>query len=78
MPPIIATGTQWPPVPPAEADGVAGGGDSEPAELGDPDGVVLGDAELADAELGVGDPEVAGDVTVNWAMAMGALPLVAG
>ena len=86
MPPISATGAQWPPVRPAEADGVAGG-DGEPGELGDPactelGDVELGDAELrdelADAELGVDDPEVARDVTVNCSMAMGALPLAAG
>ena len=82
MPPIIATGTQWPRVGPGEADDVAVGGEDEPAELGDPDCAELGDVELrdelADAELEVGDPEVAGDVTVNCSMAMGALPLVAG
>jgi hypothetical protein len=74
-------------VRPAEADGAAVGGDGEPGELGDPGCVVLGDVEpgdvelrdeLADAELGVDDPEAARDVTVNCSMAMGALPLAAG
>jgi hypothetical protein len=55
---------------------VAVDGDGEPGELEgpDPDGVGLGDVELADGELGVGDPAVAGGVTVNCSMAMGALP----
>jgi hypothetical protein len=63
-------------------------GDGESGELVDPapDWAGLGDpepeVELADGELGVGDPEVAGDVTVNCSTAMGALkgapPRVAG
>src|SRR5215470_6679815 len=91
VPPISATGAQWPPVCPGEADDVAvngepgeltdpapacaGLGDVEPAdaEPTDPDCAVLGDAELV-----VGDPEVAGGVTVNCSTAMGALPLAAG
>jgi hypothetical protein len=67
---------------------VAVDGDGEPEELADPapGWVWLGDAELeaeladgepevelADGELAVGDPEVAGDVTVNCSTAMGAL-----
>jgi hypothetical protein len=43
-----------------------------------PDRVWLGDAELADVELGVGDPEAAGVVTVNCSMATGGLPPRAG
>jgi len=82
MPPNSATGAQWPPVLPAEADDVAVGGDGEPGELGDPGCAELGDVELrdelADVELGVRDPEAARDVTVNCSMAMGALPLAAG
>jgi hypothetical protein len=56
------------------------GGEPADVELGDPvpGCAVLGDVELADVELGVGDPEVAGDVTVNCAMAMGVLPSAAG
>jgi hypothetical protein len=71
-------------VRPAEADDAVADGEGEPGELGDPapDCVGLGDVELgdelADAELEVGDPEVAGNVTVNCSMAMGALPLAAG
>jgi hypothetical protein len=63
---------------------VAVNGDGEPGELGDPapDCAGLGDVELrvelADVELGVGDPEVARDVTVNCSMAMGASPPAAG
>ena len=58
MPPISATDAQWPPVRPAEAD------DGEPGELEDPDCVVLGDVELADAEPGDPAPDcvVPGDV----------------
>jgi hypothetical protein len=52
-------------------------GDVELADvaLGDP---VPGCAVLGDVELGVGDPEVAGGVTVNCSMAMGVLPSAAG
>ena len=84
MPPISATGTQWPLVRPPEADGeledpdcvVLGDVELADAELGDPapDCVVLGDVELADAGLEVGDPEVVRDVTVNCSTAMGAPP----
>ena len=69
-----------PPVRPGECGDVAANGDGEPGELGEPapECAGLGDVELADVELGVGDPEVAGDVTVNCSTAMGALPLATG
>ena len=81
MPPISATGTHRPPVRQGDCGEIAGEG--EPVALADPapDWVGLGDAEpeveLADDELAVGDPEVAGALTVNCSTAMGALPRVA-
>jgi hypothetical protein len=66
------------------AEPVAGGavlGDVElrgelgDVELADPMPV---DVAVADVELGVGDAEVAGDVTVNCPTAIGVLPSAAG
>lgn len=84
MPPISATGAHRPRLLPGSRGDVAVVGDGEPEELADPapDWVWLGDAEpeaeLADDELAVGDPEVARAVTVNCSTAMGVLPRVAG
>jgi hypothetical protein len=50
-------------------------GDGEPGELGDvvvPECAGLGDVELVDVELGVGDVELGGDVTANGSTAMAA------
>jgi hypothetical protein len=62
------------------ADPVAGRAVLGDVELGDPVAgrAVPGDVELADVELGVGDLEIAGDVTVNCSTAMGVLPSAAG
>jgi hypothetical protein len=50
-------------------------GDGAPGELGDdfvPACAGLGDVELVGVELGVGEGELAGDVTVNGSTAMAA------
>jgi hypothetical protein len=61
-------------------DGCAGVVELAGVELEDPVSgfAVPGDVELDGVELGVGDAEAAGDVTVNCSTAIGVLPSAAG